>query len=585
MSDSKAARRKKSLIRARKPDAGETEAAEQDPSAADSDWGFSEGSAKLSAQTIMFLAATLFLVGAAGYYAWQKFLAPPAAASSAENNEPGGEGLPVAKINGGKPEQIADENSGENYGGSFGNPENAETQSPTGETDNESGFVQGEPVNDEHFPENNGSDPTGGYPFEQHQPSGQTADQTAGAPENPFGESPDFDRDRSGRVDPTYGIPSEHDFNPNGYQDQFDQPAGSAAGHSAVTQTAEDRFFPGDQGDETPADPFNQMNEAAPQEMVQSEPLPAQQDDSTTLSEEETFPGDTYQSDYGDGTAGDYRQNAPGSATEPRQLAADEAGGAAEPVQGLFGGPVDETQYSQSPSSQDNGSAEFTNNDSPQYSSGVTAGSGFTDTSGDRFGGKTAGTVRHVDPSGESPGSTSSPFGMSTRRQAEYEIQPEDSYWKISMKVYGTARYFLALSRYNEDRIPDTKRMRPGIKILTPSIEELEAKYPDLFPKRSVRKAPAGESAEHSSGVQTAAAQESGFFRNREGRPNYRVGENDTLSGIARDHLGRASRWVQVYEMNRDRIPDPDSLKIGTVLRLPADASNVQLVRMPPDDR
>ena len=44
-------------------------------------------------------------------------------------------------------------------------------------------------------------------------------------------------------------------------------------------------------------------------------------------------------------------------------------------------------------------------------------------------------------------------------------------------------RYFSALARYNQQRIPDPKKMRPGMKILTPSREVLESRNPDLFPK------------------------------------------------------------------------------------------------------
>jgi nucleoid-associated protein YgaU len=56
------------------------------------------------------------------------------------------------------------------------------------------------------------------------------------------------------------------------------------------------------------------------------------------------------------------------------------------------------------------------------------------------------------------------------------------------------------------------------------------------------------------------------------------VGKNDTLTGIAARHLGRSSRWVQVLGMNRDQLKDGNSLKIGMVLKLPQDASQVSVV-------
>ena len=148
----------------------------------------------------------------------------------------------------------------------------------------------------------------------------------------------------------------------------------------------------------------------------------------------------------------------------------------------------------------------------------------------------------------------------------DYRVVSEnDSFWLISKKVYGTPIYFHALSKFNADRIADPNRLKPGMKILTPPAEELARRFPHLVSQS------AGQEKETDS-------QRAGFVLDAEGRPTYRVGKADTLTGIAQAHLGRASRWVQIYEMNRKVIPDPKSLKPGTALRLPADASRVRLV-------
>jgi nucleoid-associated protein YgaU len=50
------------------------------------------------------------------------------------------------------------------------------------------------------------------------------------------------------------------------------------------------------------------------------------------------------------------------------------------------------------------------------------------------------------------------------------------------------------------------------------------------------------------------------------------VGEGDTLSSIARRLLGDGSRWREIHLANRETIgPDPDALKVGMLLVLPAD--------------
>jgi len=169
-------------------------------------------------------------------------------------------------------------------------------------------------------------------------------------------------------------------------------------------------------------------------------------------------------------------------------------------------------------------------------------------------------------------------FGEATfnaDREEVYVVLRNDSYWKISQKKYGTPRYFAALSHYNKRQIPDPKRMRPGMKVFIPSQEILEARYPNLFPKHrsshGVTPNPTKITTDHPAG----------FFWGHTGHPMYRVGKHDTLTFIAKEHLGRASRWIQIYKLNSDRMPSPNSLKIGTELRLPADASRVQLVRDP----
>jgi uncharacterized protein (DUF2235 family) len=51
---------------------------------------------------------------------------------------------------------------------------------------------------------------------------------------------------------------------------------------------------------------------------------------------------------------------------------------------------------------------------------------------------------------------------------------------------------------------------------------------------------------------------------------NYQVQHGDALGKLAKARLGDAKRWKELFELNRDRIEDPDALPIGLVLRLPA---------------
>lgn len=49
----------------------------------------------------------------------------------------------------------------------------------------------------------------------------------------------------------------------------------------------------------------------------------------------------------------------------------------------------------------------------------------------------------------------------------------------------------------------------------------------------------------------------------------YTVKSGDTLSGIARQHLGNANAYMRIFELNKDQLTDPDEIKPGQVLRLP----------------
>ena len=52
----------------------------------------------------------------------------------------------------------------------------------------------------------------------------------------------------------------------------------------------------------------------------------------------------------------------------------------------------------------------------------------------------------------------------------------------------------------------------------------------------------------------------------------YTVKSGDTLSKIAKEHLGDANAYMEIYNLNRDQLSDPDMIKPGQVLKLPQGA-------------
>lgn len=141
-------------------------------------------------------------------------------------------------------------------------------------------------------------------------------------------------------------------------------------------------------------------------------------------------------------------------------------------------------------------------------------------------------------------------------------VQNGDNYTKISKRVYGSVKYFSALAVFNQHRIPEPKNMRPGMVVLVPEKEVLEERYPELFIDSQPKVADIAE-----------------FFLLEDGSPAYRVGERETISEIAERFLGRSSRWIEIYRLNQSVLKDPNKLKAGLILALPADATEVNVAQ------
>ncbi len=141
-------------------------------------------------------------------------------------------------------------------------------------------------------------------------------------------------------------------------------------------------------------------------------------------------------------------------------------------------------------------------------------------------------------------------------------VQDGDNYTKISKRAYGSVKFFSALAVFNQHRIPEPKNMRPGMVVLVPEKEVLEERYPELFVDSQPKVAELPE-----------------FFLLEDGSPAYRVGERETISQIAERFLGRSSRWIEIYRLNQSVLKDPNKLKAGLILALPADAAEVNVVQ------
>jgi len=53
------------------------------------------------------------------------------------------------------------------------------------------------------------------------------------------------------------------------------------------------------------------------------------------------------------------------------------------------------------------------------------------------------------------------------------------------------------------------------------------------------------------------------------GAKTYTVKSGDTLSKIAKEHLGNANAYMKIFDLNKDQLTDPNKIQPGQVLRLP----------------
>jgi nucleoid-associated protein YgaU len=148
----------------------------------------------------------------------------------------------------------------------------------------------------------------------------------------------------------------------------------------------------------------------------------------------------------------------------------------------------------------------------------------------------------------------------------KYTVAPNDNYWIIAEKVYGNGAYFKALFEHNRARHPRSEKLQVGDVLDAPSVGLLADRYPDLCPRP--RKVPNARQT-----LQPAST------RRHAGERVYVVGEGDTLFDIARHELGKAARWTEIYDLNRDVLgEDFDYLRPGTELALPRDRRDADTV-------
>ncbi|MBN1870972.1 MAG: LysM peptidoglycan-binding domain-containing protein [Candidatus Omnitrophica bacterium] len=135
-----------------------------------------------------------------------------------------------------------------------------------------------------------------------------------------------------------------------------------------------------------------------------------------------------------------------------------------------------------------------------------------------------------------------------------YVVQEGDTLKKIAAEQLGGIHRWQYLYEFNKDRINDPDLLQPGTVLVIPIEQEGQGKS-----AKATAVSPQAPRPRISSEEQ--APKET---------YTYTIMKNDSLWKIAKKQLGDGNRWKEIYELNKSKIKNPDSLTPGAEILIPA---------------
>lgn len=151
-------------------------------------------------------------------------------------------------------------------------------------------------------------------------------------------------------------------------------------------------------------------------------------------------------------------------------------------------------------------------------------------------------------------------------------VKEGETLYRIAERYYGDGSLFAELLRYNADRVPDNGKVRIGVALRIPTLEQLTGREPKAAAPPVIadgsRSQPAsgpkaGSAAPKTTGSDGKAAPSDAKYR------TYTIQKNDRLWDIAKSKLGKGGRWQEIVDLNKDIIKNPNVLPVGKTIRLP----------------
>lgn len=162
-----------------------------------------------------------------------------------------------------------------------------------------------------------------------------------------------------------------------------------------------------------------------------------------------------------------------------------------------------------------------------------------------------------------------------------HNVRDGETLYGIARKYYGDGSMASVILEANKRSIPSANRLRSGVRLVIPAkpgaapAAAATASARPVAPAATTHVAPANTATAQASANTpaavtnvTAAPAASATTTATLAMIDYTVKEGDTLAGLAKQFLGTRN-WQKLYELNKDRIANPDRVKPGTVIRVP----------------
>lgn len=152
-----------------------------------------------------------------------------------------------------------------------------------------------------------------------------------------------------------------------------------------------------------------------------------------------------------------------------------------------------------------------------------------------------------------------------------HHVKAGESPWSIAEEHYGDGRYHELIYEHNRDKMPSPETVREGVMLRIPKLREAEGERETGGNTRA--NAASGRSSGRSSdraSTEGSSARSDGSAR-ASATVEYTIQSGDTFLELAQRFYGTVQAADRLLELNRGRIDDPDRLRVGQKIRVPAD--------------